>query len=306
MFDTSILDVSTADIAVEAVASDPGSLAFAAVAAVYVAATLRSLDLHAAWVVAAFASAAAAGVTVPVTPSPLEVVAAAGFTLALAAGTYYTDVMNADGSLGGGLLAFVLLVTGGVEWFLVLAAFVALGTGCTRYRWEEKKEVGYGDDGARGFGNVAANGGVAFGAAVAYAFVVGWGLSGADLLTAAFAASLATASADTASSEVGVVHGEPRLITTMEPVEPGVDGGVSAGGEVVALAASAAIAGLGLALGLYGAYTAALVTVAGFVGCNVDSLLGATLEGRVLSNESVNLLSCVSGAAAVAILAVAL
>ncbi len=293
---------SVAAAAVAAASPDFGAVALAAVTAVYVAATLRSLDVHVFWLVAAAAAAAAVASTAPVTPSPVEVGGAAAFTLALAAATYYADVMTVDGSLAGGFLSFVLLVTGGVEWFLVLAAFVALGTICTRYRSKEKTELGYGHHAPRGFGNVAANGGVAFAAAVAYAFIVGWDVGGAMPLTAAFAASLATASADTASSEVGVVHGEPRLITSLEPVEPGVDGGVSPQGEVIAFAAASVIAGLGFIVGLYGAVGLGAVTVAGFLGCNVDSLLGATLEERLLSNESVNLLSCVSGAIAAVLL----
>jgi uncharacterized protein (TIGR00297 family) len=113
----------------------------------------------------------------------------------------------------------------------------------------------------------------------------------------AFAGSIATAMSDTLSSEIGGVFDNPRLITTLEPVEPGTDGGVTWQGEVAGIGGAAVVAVIAMALfdsvGLAGAIVVAL---AGASGMTMDSLLGATLEGDALGNQSVNFLATLTGA----------
>jgi uncharacterized protein (TIGR00297 family) len=122
------------------------------------------------------------------------------------------------------------------------------------------------------------------------------------LLAVAFAAAFATAAADTASTEVGqLLRRRTVLLTTLRPVPPGTDGGVSLPGTAAALGAAVLVAGLGGGLGLYGpagAWVGAMVAAAGgFLGAAADSLLGATLERRgLLDNDRVNLLATLAGA----------
>ncbi len=119
----------------------------------------------------------------------------------------------------------------------------------------------------------------------------------------AFAGSVATAMSDTLSSEIGSVFETPRLITTLEPVEPGTDGGVTWQGELAGLAGAAIVAGISyLLFPEVDATGAAIIVAAGFVGMTVDSLLGATLEGTVLGNQGVNFLATLSGAIVCALL----
>jgi uncharacterized protein (TIGR00297 family) len=108
-------------------------------------------------------------------------------------------------------------------------------------------------------------------------------------------AAMAEAAADTVSSEIGQVFGGgPRMITTLRPVEPGTDGGVTLAGSFAGIAAAAIVAGLTtLALGT--AWFIFNVTLAAaVVGFLFDSLLGATAERRGwLNNDAVNFLSTI-------------
>jgi uncharacterized membrane protein len=67
---------------------------------------------------------------------------------------------------------------------------------------------------------------------------------------------------------------------------------------VVAGVAGAALIG-GVAASLFGGVGwlgAAIVVVSGVGGMNADSLLGATVEGELLSNQTVNFLATLTGA----------
>jgi uncharacterized protein (TIGR00297 family) len=76
---------------------------------------------------------------------------------------------------------------------------------------------------------------------------------------------------------------------------------VSALGEAAAIFGSLAIALLALLFGVIGTDSAwilriSIVTVSGFLGTNIDSLLGATLQQRgILSNSGVNVVSTIVG-----------
>ena len=98
--------------------------------------------------------------------------------------------------------------------------------------------------GARGWRNAWANGGVpAFLALLAGAAGPRPGGEAAALLiTVAYAAAVATAAADTCSSEVGKAYGRRTfLITTLRPVAPGTEGAVSLEGTAAGLGGGAIV-----------------------------------------------------------------
>ncbi|MDZ7689359.1 MAG: DUF92 domain-containing protein [Halobacteriales archaeon] len=265
--------------------------------AVFAGATARSVgaSLWLTVVVTAFGGWLATLVVEP-SASVVFVGGAAVFVVALAVGAYIDDAMDVSGASAGALLSYVVLVAGGIVWFFVLAVFVATGSATTRYGLDEKEEMGIADhDEGRGFKNVAANGAVAFVAVVVYAVSSSFVVESVAAL--GFVGCMATATADTASSEIGTVAGgEPRLITTLERVPPGTDGGVSWQGELITLVASVVVGIVAYAIGFLTVEYAAVAAFGGIVGAHADSLLGATLEGKYLDNEGVNLSACAVGA----------
>jgi uncharacterized protein (TIGR00297 family) len=197
--------------------------------------------------------------------------------------------------LTGVLLAFFAVVLGGLGWFVLLVTFFGLGGLASKYRYEEKLDRGIAqaNRGARGSGNVLANSLVALFAVVAYAAGRHLGLD-ASVFRFAFAGAVAAALADTFSSEFGGLFDDPRLITTFETVAPGTDGGVTVQGAAAGLVGAALIAGLGGIFFDFATPAVALVAATGVVGMTVDSILGATMEGTRLTNQSVNLLATLS------------
>ena len=102
-------------------------------------------------------------------------------------------------------------------------------------------------------------------------------------------AALAEATADTLSSEIGQALGGPTwLLTTLRPVAPGTDGGISLRGTTAGLLGAALVVLSGAAW-LSSAHIAATVLLVSAAGLAFDSLLGATLERQgLLGNDLVN------------------
>ncbi len=116
---------------------------------------------------------------------------------------------------------------------------------------------------------------------------------------------MATAGADTCSSEVGKAYGRRTfLITTLRPVPPGTEGAISAEGTLAGLAGAIVIAAVGVAGGLYGPGAAALVAIAGLLGSLAESVLGTVAEKRGwLDNDLLNAVNTAIGAALVVLMA---
>jgi uncharacterized protein (TIGR00297 family) len=208
---------------------------------------------------------------------------------------------------GGVAAAFgiVIVLFVGFPFLALLVLFVAACTLATRYRFEEKKRqhVEEGRVGERGVPNVVAHIILPTGIAIA------GGLSSPILHSAAtsalFASALAFGTADTFASEFGVLSGHARSILTGRPVTPGTNGGVSSRGQLFALVAAVLTGAVGAGLfALFGeplanpAVFVVTVTAAGFLGCQVDSVLGEVFENRgLLSKGSINFLGMLSAIA---------
>ena len=125
------------------------------------------------------------------------------------------------------------------------------------------------------------------------------------LFVLAYAAAVATAAADTGSSEIGKAYGRRTfLITTFRPVPPGTEGAVSLEGTMAGLAAAAILASIGAATGLYSWAWAPAIALAGLLGSLAESVLGTVAEKRGwLDNDLLNALNTAMGAGIVTLMA---
>src|SRR6266571_1797856 len=228
----------------------------------------------------------------------------------LSALAYWKGVLTWDGSLAAFVVGMVIGIFGDVTWLFLLLFFLLSSFLATRYRFALKEALGVqeGTRGERRAANVLANGAAPmFVAGVSMVMPAGFPkiISGIIFLSA-----LSVAGADTLASEIGVLSKHTYLITNRKPVPAGTDGGVSRLGQLCAIGAAAYTSSVGwfvlsvLARG-YGfestmpANPAYLVipAVIGFLGCQLDSVIGATLEQRGLVSKKVNnLISTSAGA----------
>jgi uncharacterized protein (TIGR00297 family) len=207
--------------------------------------------------------------------------------VALALGAVLARALTPTAGGVAAVFGIVIVVLVGFAFLALLILFVVASVMATRYRFEEKqrRNVQEGQHGERGVSNVLAH--ILIPTALALATVLPdhpLSLPAAGVL---YTGALAFGAADTFGSEFGVLAGGARSILTLQPVTPGTNGGVSATGEIWALAGAVttAVVGFGL-LALFATPAVApgrfvtLVAFAGFVGCQVDSVLGETLENR--------------------------
>lgn len=242
-----------------------------------------------------------------VAATPVTVGVGIGVSVLLGYVAFALGTASLTGMLTGVLLALLAIVLGGYGWFAILVTFFGLGGLASKFRYDEKLERGIAqeNEGARGSGNVLANSAVALVAVVLFAASGRMGMAPAPFRFA-FAGSVAAAMADTLSSEIGGLFDGPRLVTTLERVEPGTDGAVTWQGQVAGLVGSGIVAGIAALFFDLGPLGAGIVIAGGLAGTTADSLLGATLEGGLLDNQGVNLLATLAGAVTSAALAVGL
>jgi uncharacterized protein (TIGR00297 family) len=226
----------------------------------------------------------------------LQMVVAAviiGFTFGYFA--FRARTADLSGLFSAALVGIILLVFAapqGPQWFLIMLTFFILGSSATKFKFEYKKRIGVeqGKGGARGYRNVFANGIVAAAAAVLF------GVFQQPLFVVMYVGCVATAAADTLASEIGVTGGTPRLITTFRQVPIGTNGGITLTGETVALLGGFVVSGVAMLLNVITPQMMAICTLTGFVGTNIDSVIGATLENKgFLGNAGTNLLATLGG-----------
>ena len=237
-------------------------------------------------------------------PDPHLILLICIFALVLGVGAYWAKAADSDAVLSETIVCLLVILFGGLTWFMLLLAFYLLGGGFTRYRYAHKAKLGIAQShgGVRGYKNVYSNSLVPLALAVCYGIYRNEIFS--EIFIYAFVASVATAAGDTLASEIGETsRSKPRMITTLRETEPGVDGGVTPLGEAASLAGALIIGLLALVMGMTGAFGIAAGVIGGFLGTNFDSLLGATLQRRgILSNNGVNLVATGFGALVGAVL----
>lgn len=205
---------------------------------------------------------------------------------------YRLKTADIPGLLSAALTGIILIVFAGISWFIVMLSFFILGSAATRYQADYKKSLHVEQEkgGARGYVNVFANGLVSIGAAI------GFGVTHNPAFIAMYVGSVATAAADTVAGEIGVCSGRPYLITTLKPVPEGTNGGISLRGEAAGIFAALFVSGCGLLLGIGDFQIFCAGVLGGFIGANIDSLIGEVFENRkIIGNAGTNLIATFGG-----------
>jgi uncharacterized protein (TIGR00297 family) len=242
-------------------------------------------------------------------PTAPEIAVAVTFPLIIGMASYKLNAASMSGALAGVLSGLLMILFGGIGWFALLLVFFVLGTLFTKYKYRYKVDIGaaQANEGSRGYRNVFGN------CLIPLVCVVAYGVAGSfevpylgsidkSVFLIGYLGSMATATADTLASEIGSTYkGQPRMITTLRKARAGTDGAVSLLGELAAVLGSVAIAVVAILMGVSGPSARAafvLAVLGGFLGTNIDSLLGATFQQRKwLSNEGVNFFATLSGGA---------
>lgn len=193
-------------------------------------------------------------------------------------------------ALTGGVTGWIIYCGAGMTGFLLLTVFFLLGTLATSWKRREKMQIN-GEVPAgerRNAGQVLANAGVA-GLLALVAFIYP---GHAHLLQLMIAGSFASATADTLSSELGILYGRRFYnCLTWKKDQNGLDGVISLEGTLIGIAGALVIAliyGAGYGWGM----NCLVIVLAGAVGNFSDSVLGAALERKnYLTNDGVNFLS---------------
>jgi len=196
-----------------------------------------------------------------------------------------TRIVDKSGLVAGFVVGSSVFIfpRDGWKWFAVILVFHLVAGQFTKYKYEVKRRRGFAQEkgGARAWQNVFANGGVAA------LLAAGEGLIASDVFLAGFIGAVGTATADTLATEIGLLYPRnPRSIADLrKEVPPGTSGGVSPLGEFATLLGSFII---GLAAWLLGIFASpewnfvkvmAIALISGFLGCTVDSMIGATVQG---------------------------
>lgn len=219
---------------------------------------------------------------------------------------YKKQSLSRDGFFMATLLGTVIYTFGTYITFTSLILFFISSSLITKLHEKKDKKQSKG----RNYKQVLAN---SFITALVSLFYF---LSGNILFLIAANISVAASNSDTWASEIGVLSkGKTYSIVTFKEVEKGISGAISKLGTIASFFGALFIAltffltySIMFGITLFGFYCLFIITLGGFVGCMVDSYLGAVMQekykgltsGRIvevpyIEGEQVSLVSGVKG-----------
>jgi len=193
-------------------------------------------------------------------------------------------------SFTGGFLASLIYLGSGFTGVAMMSVFFILGSSATSWHRYKKRTSVIVEEGkmARNALQVLANAGVPAIAGLVIIFYPGL----RNLMLLVMAGAFASATADTLSSELGMIYGRRFFnVVTFSRDSCGMDGVVSLEGTLIGFAGSCIIALIyALSFGLDMDFI--FIVLAGIVGNLTDSVLGALFERKgLIGNDMVNLLN---------------
>ncbi len=224
---------------------------------------------------------------------------------ALALAGWAIRSVDLSGFIGGWILGAIILLGAGWPLYVTLLTFFVIGTLATKLGYARKAGEGLAQEqeGRRGFSHAFSNVGVA---AICALAVGRLGHHVAAIVPLFMAiASLATAAADTAASEIGPLIGRrPFLPLSFRRVPPGTEGAVSIEGTLAGIIAAAIVAMVGTTAASilwpvpFRTRAIILVTACAFIGSYLESIAGSWSRrtGTRVPNGVLNFFNTVAGA----------
>lgn len=226
----------------------------------------------------------------------LDILLVFALSLVLSLLAYKFDLLTKSGCISAFFVGVIIGSLGSLSWLILLIVFTLAGFAATLAGLSKKKEKGLqeGTHGERTHKNVL---GVALPCCI-FALInfitqdqyYYWMMIG-------YIGTIAVAAADTAASEIGTKDPNVYLITTFRKVEPGTDGGISKFGTMISLIAAVVVTLIGWAVINLSVDDIRIIApmIGGFIGCMLDSVVGATLETAGYVDKYGN--NCITGIA---------
>jgi len=212
-------------------------------------------------------------------------------TLILAAGVVYSisaRKLTVIAALTGAAVAILVFAGAGFTGLAMMTTFFILGSAATSVQSKTKDDINAAEKGGRTAAQVLANAGTAALCGIIIIMLPAY----TPVLQLMMAAGFASATADTLSSELGMVYGKRFFnIITLKPDTCGLDGVISVEGTLIGVIGSVVIAAA-YSTGMGWTVSFVWIVIAGTLGNLTDSVLGAMLERKgLINNNTVNFLN---------------
>ncbi len=187
----------------------------------------------------------------------------------LAASAFYKKWLTIDGAVAACWIALLLHSTGGYKAFIAPSIFLISGSLLSKLNKPQKEKQG------RNAKQVFANG------IVGVVLMVFYGITHQNIYLLAAMVSFSVSMADSTSSEVGVYcKGKVFDILSLKKMPIGVSGGISVIGTFAGFGGAALLSFATVYFYHFSLRIFILITVAGFVGMLLDSILGSWLQAK--------------------------
>jgi uncharacterized protein (TIGR00297 family) len=188
-------------------------------------------------------------------------------------------LLSISGFLGATLMGTLLIMFKGINYILIFIIFFILSSMVSKIFKKENLQNTKGSN--RDIIQVYSNGGVALLICIYDYFIPN------EFNILLFSSSIAAAMSDTWGTEFGKISkSKPKLITSMKNVNHGESGGVTFVGTIASFLGASVI---GLATNYLfhiSQKEIILIILSGFLASIIDSILGATLQGRFKSMKT--------------------